>query len=260
MPAKRSRPQESSALGHGDLADYLTELTSRLEAQLGDRLVAAWVIGSGALGDFDPLRSDVDVQAVSDSRLDRARLQRLAGALSHDALPCPVRGLEFVLYAHVDLADPDGPAFQLNLNTGPGMQQHEGFDPRPEPRFWFTLDVAIARQQARSLAGPPPSEVLPFLSRSLVVGALSDALAWYRAYDDAQAVLAGCRAWAWTSDGTWRSKGEAATWARARLADPTAVDWALARRAHPEPHEPPPSAVAAFFDLVTSSLENARNT
>jgi hypothetical protein len=245
----------SPDLARGDLAEYLTRVTRILEALLEHRLVAAWVIGSGALGDFDRLRSDVDVQAVSDSRLDPARLRRLAAALSHDALPCPVRGLEFVLYARDDLADAEGPAFQLNLNTGPGMTQHEGFDPRAEPRFWFTLDVAIARQNARSLAGPPAPEVVPPLPRSLIVSALSDALAWYRVNDGAQAVLAGCRAWAWVTDGRWLSKGEAATWARARLADSTAVDWAVARRADPEVREPPPGEVPAFLDLVRSSLE-----
>src|SRR5919205_1819791 len=99
------------------IAEYLSELTLRLEAQLGRRLAGAWLIGSGALGDFDRLRSDVDVQAVSTTRLARAELERLAAALSDPALRCPVRGLEFVLYACEDLSDPRGPAFQLNLNT-----------------------------------------------------------------------------------------------------------------------------------------------
>src|SRR4051794_23683154 len=170
MPASRSSQPPGGI--RDDLVEYLAELTARLETHLGDRLVAAWVIGSGALGDFDRLRSDVDVQAVSEDRVDRPRLEQLAAVLSHDALPCPVRGLEFVLYARDDLAEPEGPAFQLNLNTGPGMAQHEGFDPLREPRFWFTLDVAIARRRARPLSGPPPSAIVPALPRPLVLGAL----------------------------------------------------------------------------------------
>ena len=86
------------------LADYLSRLTLRLGPHLGRRLAGAWLIGSGALGDFDRLRSDVDVQAVSTTRLTRAELERLAAALSHQALRCPVRGLEFVLYAREDLS------------------------------------------------------------------------------------------------------------------------------------------------------------
>ena|SRR5215211_1546870 len=217
------------------IAAYLSELTARLEALLEDRLLGAWLIGSGALGGFDRLRSDVDVQAVCTARLARTELQRLATSLSHEALPCPVRGLEFVLYAREDLTDPHGPVFQLNLNTGPRMGHHAGYDPGAESRFWFVLDVAIAREHAHRLTGLRPETILPALPRSLVRSALHDALEWYRAHDGAQAVLAACRAWAWAIDGCWLSKGDAAVWATAQLADRTPVAKALARHADSAP-------------------------
>ena len=176
------------------IAEYLSQLTARLEDQLGDRLVAAWVVGSSALGDFDEQRSDVDVQAVTSIRLSRAELEQLAGALSHESLPCPVRGLEFVLYAQEDLTDPKGPAFSLNLNTGPRMDHHAGYDPEAEPRFWFTLDVSIASQQSRRLAGAPAETVLPPLPRELVIEAAKEALEFWRGYDSGQAILSACRA------------------------------------------------------------------
>jgi hypothetical protein len=188
---------------------YLSELTGRLRDRLGDELVAAWVVGSNATGDFDAARSDVDVQAVSASPLGRPELEALAAALSHYALPCPVRGLEFVLYAREDLTDARGPAFSLNLNTGPGMDHHAGYEPDAEPRFWFVLDVAIAREHAHPLTGPHPRDVLPELPRQLVLQAIRDSLAWWRAYDANQAVVAACRAWTWLQDGRWLSKGEA---------------------------------------------------
>jgi hypothetical protein len=191
------------------LADYLAELTSRLRQQLGDRLVAAWVVGSSALGEFDPQHSDVDVQAVSTVRLRRAELEAIAAALSHDALPVPVRGLEFVLYAREDLTDPGGPAFSLNLNTGPGMEHHEGYDPDAEPRFWFALDVAIAREHARPLAGPSPATILPVLPRELVLAAHRDSIVWYRANAPELAAITEARARAWETEGSWISKAEA---------------------------------------------------
>src|SRR3954468_17053752 len=52
------------------------------------------------------------------------------------ALPCPVRGLELVLYAREDLADA---AFQINLNAGPRMPFAVAYDPAEVPRFWFVL-------------------------------------------------------------------------------------------------------------------------
>jgi hypothetical protein len=191
------------------LDEYLSELTSRVDRQLGDRLVAAWVVGSGALGDFDPQSSDVDVQAVSSERLAHEELEALAAALSHDALPVPVRGLEFVLYAREDLDDPRGPAFSLNLNTGPGMAHHEGYDPDAEPRFWFTLDVAIAREHSRPLVGPSPATVLPALPRGLLLAAHRESIAWYRANAPELATVTEARARAWETEGRWISKGEA---------------------------------------------------
>ena len=187
--------------------------------RLGARLVSAWVVGSGALGDFDPARSDIDVQAVSSEPLARGELEALAAALSHPSLECPVRGLEFVLYAQEDLRDPRGPAFSLNLNTGPGMAQHAGYDPDAEPRFWFILDVAIARQDARLLAGAPPRELLPELPRALIVSGLHDALAWWQANDPAGATVSAWRAWAWLEEGCWLSKSAASAWAAERGGD-----------------------------------------
>jgi aminoglycoside adenylyltransferase-like protein len=236
------------------VAEYLSELALRLEAHLGRRLAGAWLIGSGALGDFDGMRSDVDVQAVSTTRLTRTELERLVAALSHPALRCPVRGLEFVLYARDDLSGSQGPAFQLNLNTGPRMEHHVGYDPDAEPRFWFVLDTAIARERARPLAGISPSALLPPSSRPLVLSALREALAWYRAYDGAEAVLAACRAWAWASQGRWLSKGDAAAWAAAQLPDPAPVSKALARRADPASAGPTPSEVEGVLDPVERLL------
>jgi PAS domain S-box-containing protein len=234
---------------------YLAELANRLTARVGDRLLGAWVIGSGALGDFDAQRSDIDVQAVSAERLPRAELEALAAELSHEALPCPLRGLEFVLYAREDLHDPRGPAFSLNLNSGPGMEHHAGFDAEVEPRFWFVLDVAIARAHSRALTGLEPTAVLPPLPRELVSASLRDSLEWFRAHDAGQAVLAACRAWAWATDGRWLSKGEAAGWAMARLDDPAPVADALRRRVDPAAPGPAPAGAAALIDSVDRMLE-----
>jgi hypothetical protein len=237
-----------------DVPGYLRELTARLVAILDDRLMGAWLVGSGALDDFDVRRSDIDVQAVCSTRPARAELERLAVLLSHDALPCPARGLELVLYARADLADPRGPAFALNLNTGAGMRHHVGLDPGAEPRFWFTLDVAIAREHARALAGAPPADVLPALPRALVVAALRDAVAWYSVRDAAEAILALSRAWAWAVDGRWLSKGAAGGWAAGRLEDPSPVERALDRRADPLAPGPAPGDVAALRATVDAAL------
>ena len=189
---------------------YLDELVARI----GARGVGVWLFGSAALGDFDPARSDLDVQAVTHERLPEDERLALAAALSHDALPCPVRGLELVLYAREDLDGPDGPVFQLNLNTGPRMEQRVDLAPDPEEWFWFVIDVAIGRERGIALHGPPPGEVFPAPPDALVERALRAALAWYREQESPAALaVAAARALAWATERRWLSKTEAAQWA-----------------------------------------------
>ncbi len=235
---------------------YLAELVERLAARLDDGLAGVWLFGSAALGDFDPQRSDLDVQAVCAVRLPRSEREAIAAALSHEALPCPVRGLELVLYAREDLADPRGPGFQLNLNTGPRMERHVAFAPDEDPRFWFVLDVAIGRGVARPLAGPPAAAVFPEPPRPLVAASLREALAWFAAHDPtgAQAVLAACRAWAWAVEGRWLAKAAAAAWAAERLPDPGPVRRSLAHRADPAAPPPAPAGVAAVLARAERAL------
>ena len=203
-----------------DVETYLARLVAKIRDGLGDRLVGAWLFGSGALGDFDPATSDLDVQVVTTVRLPRAERENLAAGLSHPALVCPVRGLELVLYARDDLHDPFGPAFQLNLNTGPRMAQHAAYDPSEDPRFWFVIDVAIGREAGRALAGPPPADVFPELPAPLVLASLQQALAWFATNDPrgGHAALAAARAWAWAEEGRWLAKRPAAEWLTSRVA------------------------------------------
>ena len=245
------------------LDSYVGELARRVEDALGERLVGVWLVGSAALEDYDPRRSDVDVQAVATERLSLSERRGLAARLEHGTLANPARGLEFVLYAEEDLAAPGGPRFQLNLNTGPRLANHVTYDADDDPRFWFTIDVSIARQGGRALVGPPASVVFPERPRTLLATAVLEALDFYADAPDAmnqalpdqaptdQALLSACRAWAWAVDGVWRSKGDSARWAMRRLPDPYPIQRALRRR-DGNPADPPTQ------DDVDLTLASAR--
>jgi len=192
---------------------YLGEVIARLR----EHATGVWLFGTAALGDFDPARSDLDVQSVTERRLSEDERLALAAALSHDALACPVRGLELVLYAREDLAGPDGPRLELNLNTGPRMEQRVDLAPDPAEWFWFVIDVAIGRERGVTLHGPPPGEVFPAPPDALVERALRAALAWYREHESPAALaVAAARALAWATERRWLSKTEAARWAAER--------------------------------------------
>jgi hypothetical protein len=244
--------------GDAELARYVAEVARRVADVVGDRLVGVWLVGSGALGDYDPRRSDIDVQAVATGILPRAEREALAGRLVHGALPNPARGLEFVLYARDELVAQGGPRFQLNLNTGARMDHHVAYDAGDDPRFWFTIDVSIARQSSAPLIGPPARDVLPEPPRRLVLAALLEAIDFFAALPGSpeQTVLSACRGWAWSVDGRWRSKGESARWARER-ADPVVVEWALRRRAGEPVHPPPGTAIEAFLARARAAIAGA---
>jgi hypothetical protein len=55
-------------------------------------------------------------------------------------------------------------------------------------------------------------------------------------------------------DGRWLSKGAAATWAAARLEDPSPVERALDRRADPLAPAPTPGDVSALRATVDAVL------
>ena len=201
---------------------YVEGLAGRLGELLGGSLRSVVLVGSGALGGFDADRSDIDLQAVVGDRLPVATRRRIAADLLPDALRCPARGLELVVYSAHGLLDPRGPAYEINLNAGPRMERHVSVDPEEDPRFWFVLDVAIAHDRGLAIAGRPPGEVFPALPPGLVLQALDDALAWYAADERprAELLLAAGRAWAWAADRRWRSKEDSARWAAERLNGP----------------------------------------
>jgi len=74
-----------------EVSGYLEAVAARTRAVLRPQLAGVWLTGSAALGDFAPERSDLDVQAIAASGVPLDARQRLATALSHPGLPCPVR-------------------------------------------------------------------------------------------------------------------------------------------------------------------------
>jgi hypothetical protein len=200
-----------------ELRDYL----DRLVARIGDRVVGAYAVGSLALGAYAPGRSDADVLAVVDGRLAGEELLAIAERCSHRALPCPARKLELVVIGAAE-ARAGRPDWQLNLNTGEGMDDHVGLDPAAEPRHWFVLDLALAHEHGIALSGPPAREVVAAPAPAVVQEAHEEAVEWYARNEPGPAtVLAACRAWHWQETGRFIAKGEALRWAVARLGSET---------------------------------------
>jgi hypothetical protein len=187
-----------------------------------------------------------------------ASARSLAERLSHSQLPCPARRLELVVYRRDVLADPVWPLpFELNFNTGAGMADHVGLDPRAEAAHWFLLDLAIARERSTPLAGPPLHALLAEIPRADVLDALRSALDWYAEEepDAAASILAACRAWQFAEEGEWASKRDAAEWATARLADTGPVHRALTLRGGGTAALPTHAEAEAVLDRARAAID-----
>jgi hypothetical protein len=207
-----------------EVEQYLAALVAEARSVLGDGLVGAYAAGSVALGAFEPGRSDVDVALVCSAPLSSADQQQLVARLRHEALPCPTRGLELVVYRiEVARSGTADPGFELELNSGAGMDFRVTLRPEDRPeadgRFWYALDRSILHQDGVTLLGPPAAEAFADPDPLALHGLLVTSLRWWMSLPTPpgdepapgaeDAVLGACRALARHRWGTWLSKVEA---------------------------------------------------
>jgi hypothetical protein len=204
-----------------EVGRYLTDLVAAARGVLGDELVGAYAAGSVALGAYQAGRSDVDVALVCARALADDRKRELVARLRHEALPCPARGLELVVYRReVAGSGTPEPGFEVELNTGARMPYRVTWsgDQRSaaDGRFWYGLDRSILHSGGLALVGPPAGEVFadpaPAELRRLLVAALTWWLALPTPPGDEpaagaeDAVLGACRSLVRWRDGVWLPK------------------------------------------------------
>ena len=196
--------------------DYLAALARRMGDELGDDLLGVYAGGSYALGAYEHGRSDIDATAVVASTLDDATKQRLVDALRHEALPCPARGLELVVYPRATTEGGGGePGFELNLNTGARMDFRADFEPGDIEGFWFAIDRSILREHAIPVRGPEPTELFAPIPRDTLLRLLAESVRWHRDSDvplGSDVVLNSARTLHFVERDTWVSKPAAAAW------------------------------------------------
>jgi hypothetical protein len=217
-------------------SSYLASARDRLRDALGHHLVGVYVGGSFALGDYMPGRSDLDLAAVVRQPLPPELLDTVVVRLRHEALPCPARRLELVVYrletARSASAVPD---FELNLNTGAGIpvSVQAKSDPGGIGAHWFPIDRSVLSQAGVALLGPPAGEVFARIAVAELTPVLVESVRWHRERrdDPSDAVLNACRSLRFAEEGRWSSKAAAGRWAVGRgLAPDDLVEQALQAR------------------------------
>jgi hypothetical protein len=208
-------------------------------------------IGSWCLGDYVPGVSDLDVAVVVDGPPPDL------GGVRHEALPCPARKLELVVYRAEEAASPSRSLrFELDLNTGPGGERllTELGD---EPGHWYLIDLAIAHEHGESLSGPPAAEVLGEPPRDDVLAALVEGMMWSldAEPDSWDTVLNASRARRFAERGEWTGKSRAHG-----FDDPELVRSAVAARRREAPWRSGRmrERARAFVEAAVAAVEAAR--
>jgi hypothetical protein len=207
---------------------YLAEVAKRLSAILGEELVGVYAGGSYALGGYEPGRSDLDVAAVVRGSLPEGAAAEIVGAVGHEALPCPARKLELVVYSSAAAqSESVEPSFELNLNSGPGELRVD-LAPQPGEGHWFATDRSVLAAHGVPLFGPPAAEVFASPTRAELLPLLAQTLRWYRENEpeNEAALLNAGRSLRFARTGVWVPKTEFRGWASS--APPDTLDRAIA--------------------------------
>ncbi|MDQ4028920.1 MAG: DUF4111 domain-containing protein [Actinomycetota bacterium] len=244
-----------------EVDDYLREIVARLDYTVPGRLMSVYATGSLALGGFISDQSDIDVIAVYSDSVELNDKRAVVAALHQDALPCPARGLELVVYSRSTAAAASRvPCFEINLNTGPRMPLHVSFECTSEPAHWFVLDIAIVREHGRALIGLPADAVFAPIPREWLLDALHDSLEWHAEHESIThySVLNACRALRFALENVWSTKERAAEWARAQVRDAALVEACLAIRRGESTELPDGERVRAFVMAIRELLSAQR--
>lgn len=187
-----------------------------LRSRLRERVVGTYLHGSAALGGFVDGRSDTDVLVVVADDVVETELAEATDALRSNGGVAGA-GIELSVMTASAAAHPAPPwPFLVHVVTGrTGVRTVWGSEHGGDADL--VLHVAVARDVATCISGPPPTDVFGRIDRRVITEALIDELAHAtRGNDTTYATLNACRAWQFAATGALVSKLDGARWVLAR--------------------------------------------
>jgi hypothetical protein len=242
-----------------EVVAYGSVLAEIVSVSSGQRLVGAYLHGSGAMGGWQPARSDVDLVFVLQDRTPSAALTGVEQALLHDAPACPGTGLECSVVTAQQASNPTPPwPFLLHVQSAPGQEARRVRGDAVEGDRDLLMHYAVCRAAGVPLFGPEPTTVFGAVPRVPILSYLADELGWGLAHGSAAyAILNACRALVYAADGDLVSKLSGGRQALEKGLGPAEV---IARALDEQQGKLPPEAItdraASFVRLVADSLQH----
>jgi len=240
----------------------LGAFASGVSQALEDNFLALYVFGSYAAGDFVPESSDIDFLGIAHRPLNATEAARLAALHRRLASNSPWGGrLEGGYAARHQIRD-------WGLE-GSIAAVEPGRDFVPSVPSDYSADNMLAlREHGRALVGPPPTDLIPPVSRQVLEGALRDYLADLLERPERAApgsvasdaklgewLLNAARCLCGLRTGRVSTKAEAAVWLAGELPDLTpALETALAQRSNREAGRGTRARLLAAFAALRAAV------
>ncbi|MFN8468117.1 MAG: DUF4111 domain-containing protein [Caldilineaceae bacterium] len=244
-----------------DVNTFLDLMHTSLRTILGDQLVALYLGGSLALGDFNPQRSDIDFAVVTHDELPPDTVAALAQmharlwvtgdkwARKLDGSYVPQQVIRCWTPDHRPCPFVEAAGFNVTQQGSAIIQRH------------------ILREHGVVVMGPQPRTLLDLVTAAELSGTVRDMLArWWKPLladptwlqqetNQPFAVLTMCRMLYTYEHGAVASKPAAAHWCRQTLAAGwmPLIDWALA-----PPHAPEADHLAAALSLIAYTVDRCK--
>jgi predicted nucleotidyltransferase len=211
-----------------------------VQSRFGNALSAVYLHGSAVAGGLRP-NSDIDILVIVDRPTTQTAREGLVAELMEVSGRYPVEPdaphpIELTVFLRRDLTHIVYPA-RSEFVYGEWLRTafEAGEVPEPASNPDFTLLLAQARRQAKSLIGPGPFELLPIISAADIRRAIGDslpALLDMLEGDERNVLLTLVRMWQTLTTGEFVAKDVAAEWAIPRLPVETARLVAYAKDAY----------------------------
>lgn len=240
-----------------EVVTYGRLLAAALAISSGQRLVAAYLHGSAAMGGWQAARSDVDLLIVVQEDIPSPDDLAVEQTLLDNASTCPGTGLECSVVLAQQAASPTPPwPFVLHIQSirGEEMRLVRGDTMEGDPDL--LMHYAVCRAAGVPLLGQDPGNVIGVVPRDTILAYLVDELSWGVAHGSkAYAVLNACRALVYAADGSLVSKLSGGRLALDQGLGPADV---IARALDEQEGRISPTAITAtateFVRLVANSL------
>jgi predicted nucleotidyltransferase len=240
----------------------IPRLLDGLTQSLGANLFAVYLFGSGAVGTFEAGVSDVDIAAIVEHELAPPELDALDRMHRELVVEAPEwDGRVEVVYVSTKglRMFRDWPSAAARISPG------EPFHAIVVDPTWL-IDWYQLREVGVTLVGPPPTEVVPVISKSEYVEAVRRLILTWPTDElgtlgnQAYAILTMCRGLRTVRTGEYVSKQEAARWASEQLPAyaeliRTALAWREERRGATDDATPTRTEAAAFVREIASLVE-----